>query len=312
VSRGDSLTRQLKLWMLLLEDRELSVETAAVRLDCTRRTIYRDLEVLQRAGMPLYQETAGRRVRWRLMEGFHRELSVQFSVQEAMALVAGEQFLAALRGTVFAEAAQSAVGKVRQALAPALRQRLELISRHVSATGAPTRALGDHRAHLDALLEAIEHTQVVELEYRKLNSTRAEHYTFEPHHVHVQGSSVYVVGWVIERAAPRVFLLDRVEAVKPTTKKFTRRPEIGPGLFSQGAFGLWDGKVARVRLKFRGTAATIVEEQQFHASQRTERQADGSLLLELAVPPSPSLKAWVRGFGKRVEVLEPKDLLAEP
>lgn len=310
MARGDSLSRQLQLCLMLLDERELSVDATAQRLGCTRRTIYRDLQVLERAGMPIYQEQDGRRVRWRLVEGFQKHLSIQFTIQEAMALVAGQQFLAALAGSVFAEAAQSAVAKVRHALAPPLKSRLDRLAKNVSANSStPARQLKKHRAHLDTLLAAVEASTQVRLIYCKLNSTRAEHYTVEPHHLHVQGSSVYLVAWTLERSAARIFLLDRVESAEPTDVVFARRPELGPGAFAQGAFGLWDGKDQIVRLVFLGDAATIVSEQEFHSSQRMTRNDDGSLTLELKVPISPSLKAWVRGFGQRVQVLTPKTLL---
>ncbi len=140
MARGDSLTRLFRLWMVLLDQRELvSVDEAAATLGCTRRTIYRDLGVLQRSGMPLYQAKIGRQVRWRLDEGFHRNLSIQFSVQEAMALVAGAQFLAPLAGTFFADSAAGALDKVRHALAPVVRKRLEQVVRHLSSSSAPAR-----------------------------------------------------------------------------------------------------------------------------------------------------------------------------
>ncbi len=312
MARGDTLTRQFRLWWLLLDERQLVVDEVAARIGCTRRTIYRDLEVLQRAGMPLYQETLGRAVRWRLDEGFHRTLSVQLSVQEAMALVAGARSLSSLSGTFFAQGATSAVEKVRHALTPAVRERVEGFVKHLSASAAPARELGSHRSQLDTIVAAVQGQQVLVLEYRKLNAPRAVHYTVEPHHLHMQGSSVYVVGWVRERNAARIFLLDRIEAVTTTQNRFERRNGLGPGVFSQGAFGLWDGPEVLVRLTFVGDAATIISEQQFHPSQRLTTNADRSVTLEMTLPISPSLRAWVRGFGKRVRVERPKSLLKDP
>ena len=55
MARGDSLARQLKL-MTLLEDRqELAVTDVARELGYTTRTVYRDLAVLERIGVPIYQ-----------------------------------------------------------------------------------------------------------------------------------------------------------------------------------------------------------------------------------------------------------------
>jgi predicted DNA-binding transcriptional regulator YafY len=311
MARGDTLTRQFRLWLLLLDERQLAVEDAAARLGCTRRTIYRDLEVLQRAGMPLYQQNLGRTVRWRLDEGFHRTLQVQLSVQEAMALVAGAQSLASLSGTFFAQGATSAIDKVRHALTPAIRTRVEGFVKHLSASSAPSRELSAHRSQLDTIVAAVQGQQVLRLTYRKLNAPMAQEYTAEPHHLHMQGSSVYLVAWVRERKAPRIFLLDRLDAVSATGEQFERRPDLGPGVFSQGAFGLWDGPDVDLRLTFLGDAATIVSEQQFHPTQKLTRNSDDSVTLDLRLPISPSLKAWIRGFGKRVRVERPKSLLRD-
>lgn len=311
MARGDTAARQLRLWMLLLQRSEISVEQAALQLGCTVRTVYRDLDGLERAGIPLYQAQRGRGVRWKLVEGANHKLSVQLTVHEAMALVAAEGFLSAMQGSVFDLASRNALAKVKHALTPEIRTRVEALSRHLSATSAPPRKLTRHRQHLDELLEATEQSQVVMLEYRKLEATELTRYTLELHHIHVQGSGVYLVGWVRERTAPRAFLLDRVETVTPLKERFARRPEIGPGLFAQGAFGLWDGPAEQVLLQFTGSAAQIVAEQEFHPTQRQQRHADGSLTLEMKLPLCPSLRAWVRGFGKRVKVLAPEKLINE-
>jgi predicted DNA-binding transcriptional regulator YafY len=311
MARGDTLTRQFRLWLLLLEERQLVVDEVAARLECTRRTIYRDLEVLQRAGMPLYQQNLGRAVRWRLDEGFHRTLQVQLSVQEAMALVAGARSLSSLAGTFFAQGASSAIEKVRHALTPAIRTRVEGFVKHLSASSEPSRELSAHRSQLDTIVAAVQGQEVLRLTYRKLNAHSAQQYTAEPHHLHMQGSSVYLVAWARERKAARIFLLDRLEGAVTTGDHFERRPDLGPGVFSQGAFGLWDGPDTDLRLTFIGDAATIVSEQQFHPTQKLTRNDDGTVTLELRLPISPSLKAWVRGFGKRVRVERPKSLLRD-
>lgn len=312
MARGDTAARQIRLWMLLLDASELSVEQAADRLGCTTRTVYRDLEGLERAGLPLYQERVGRSVRWKLVERFNRRLSVQLTVHEAVWLVAGERFLSAMQGSVLAQSAQQAVAKVRHALAPEIRNRVEALSRHLTTTPAPLRRLTKQRPYLEQLFEAMEREQVVRIEYQKLEASRAQRYTIEPHSLNVQGSAVHLVAWARERKAPRIFLLDRVASVEVLEERFVRRPELGPGAFAQGSFGLWNAPAESVELRFKGSAARIVAEQEFHPSQRTEWNADGTLTLKMELPLSPALRAWVRGFSSRVVVVEPSHLLAEP
>lgn len=311
MARGDTAARQIRLWMLLQEASELSVEQAAERLGCTVRTVYRDLDGLQRAGLPLYQAQHGRKTRWRLVEGFNRRLSIQLTVHEAMALVATERFMAAMQGSVFEVAGRQALAKLKHALTPEIRTRLEALTRQVTTTPAPLRKLTKQRPYLEKLLTALERHEVVVVEYRKLAAEAPERYTIEPHSLNVQGSAVHVVLWARERNAARVFLLDRVEAVTTTGESFVPRAELGPGAFDQGAFGLWNAPSVRIVLRFKGSAARIVAEQQFHPTQQIHWNDDGSLTLEMVTPPSPAVKAWVRGFGVRVEVLEPARLLED-
>ena len=47
MARGDTAARQIRLYFLLLDSGALSVERAAAALECTSRTIYRDLDGLQ-------------------------------------------------------------------------------------------------------------------------------------------------------------------------------------------------------------------------------------------------------------------------
>lgn len=308
MARGDSLSRQLQLWMLLDRERSLSVNDVCDRLSVNRRTLYRDLEVLQRCGMPLYQDQEGKRVRWRLDDGFKRTLSVQLSLQEVMAIVAAERLLSSMGGTIFASAASTAVEKLKGQLAAPIRERLTKLTAGVTASAGASRDLGAHGAQLDTVLKAVEASEVLELKYQKLGAGVPQLYTVEPHHVHVHGSSVYLVCWAIERRAPRIFLLDRLRDLRTTGRTFTRRAELPLGVFEQGAFGLWEGKPVLVRLRFKGTAVRIVSEQRLHPSQKTSPGPNGSLDFELRVPLSPPLVAWVRGFAGRVEVLAPDEL----
>lgn len=66
--RGDQFTRQWKILLSLLERKNgLTVQGISEELRVSIRTVYRDLEVLDRAGVPLVQEREGRNVRWRVM-----------------------------------------------------------------------------------------------------------------------------------------------------------------------------------------------------------------------------------------------------
>ncbi len=67
----------------------VTVDDAARELECTIRTIWRDLGALQKAGFPLYTERAadGNRGGWRVTEDFKRALPLKLTLGELAALL---------------------------------------------------------------------------------------------------------------------------------------------------------------------------------------------------------------------------------
>src|ERR1700693_479226 len=123
MSRGDGLARQLQLMQMLERRQQIVVPEVAEELGYTVRTVYRDLQVLERVGVPIYQERRGRHARWRVMEGYRRRLSMTLSWPEMMALVLGRKLLAKLSAAPLADAAASAVAKENEGLPRGAGQR---------------------------------------------------------------------------------------------------------------------------------------------------------------------------------------------
>ena len=97
--RGDQLARQWRLIQLLARRRYgVGLDDLAAELECTKRTVYRDLDALQFAGFPVTSEKRDGRVLYRLIEGF--ELGeAPFTPDELMALAFGEDLLRGLVDT---------------------------------------------------------------------------------------------------------------------------------------------------------------------------------------------------------------------
>ena len=82
--RGDQLSRQWRLIQLIGRPQGITVDDAARDLSVTVRTVWRDLDVLQKAGFPLYTERAadGNRGVWRVTEEFTRALPLKLTLGE--------------------------------------------------------------------------------------------------------------------------------------------------------------------------------------------------------------------------------------
>jgi predicted DNA-binding transcriptional regulator YafY len=67
----------------------VTVDDASRELQCTIRTIWRDLDALQKAGFPLFTERAadGNRGVWRVTEAFKRALPLKLTLGELAVLL---------------------------------------------------------------------------------------------------------------------------------------------------------------------------------------------------------------------------------
>jgi len=96
--RGDQLSRQWRLIQLIDRPQGMTVDDAARDLAVTIRTVWRDLDVLQKAGFPLYTERAadGNRGIWHVTEEFKRALPLKLTLGELAALLMSRDLLSPL------------------------------------------------------------------------------------------------------------------------------------------------------------------------------------------------------------------------
>ncbi|MBI3183287.1 MAG: WYL domain-containing protein [Myxococcales bacterium] len=305
--RGDSLARQLQLLQILDDRREIAVPEVAERLGYTARTVYRDLLVLERVGVPIYREAQGRRARWRVVEGYSRKLSLTLSFPEMLALTAGRELLAGLSGTLFHEAAISGLEKIRAALPRPLVERADAAARRLSAEvgGRDYSARG---ALLERLVQALEERRTVRLRYRKAGAKRAGEREVDPYHLHLHAGGVYLIGWCHRSRAVRTFLLERVAEVEVLAGRFEPREQVSLGEQVQGVFGPWSGEAEAIALRFSPEVAPLIAERKVHPSQSSQWASDGTLDVKMKAPLAPALVRWVVGLGPEVVVLGPKAL----
>lgn len=302
------LARQQRLLRMLDERREISVDQAAAELGCSRRTVYRDFLVLSETGVPLYQEPEGRRVRWRLVEGPKRRLSITLSFSEMLALTAGRDLLAGLTGTFFHEAAISALEKVRAALPEPLLARANASAELVMADKRPLRDYRGRGEMVHQIADAIDQRRTVLLTYRKLGARSAARREVDPYHLHIHAGTLYLIGFCHERQAARTFLLDRASQVAVTAKTFERRGDLQLDSILQGDLGPWSGRAVSISLRFSADAAPLVAERKIHPSQITRLSLDGSAEVAIFAPITPWLVRWLVGWGHQVDIKTPASL----
>ena len=122
-----------------------TIDDLASLCGVTTRTIRRDLQALEEAGFPLYDDrpTTTAASRWRINGQAMKGLAAGLTLAELCALHFSRTLVGALAGTPFREDVESAFEKLGSALTPHMRQFLDQLPRVIATKPDPLRARAD-------------------------------------------------------------------------------------------------------------------------------------------------------------------------
>jgi predicted DNA-binding transcriptional regulator YafY len=309
--RSAEVIRQWSILRDLEASRRMTIDDLASRTGVTTRTIRRDLEALQSAGFPLFDETHDGRKYWTLEHrAFKRLDDTGFTLAELSALYFSRTLVECLAATPFQKDVRSAFDKLGGALTPGMRQfldRLPLVMQAKAEPGAhPAPARGKEIAQL---LDATLNHRRIAMRYHSFSSDREKDYAIEPYRVVFAQGALYVVAFVPEYKQIRTFAVDRIRSLSITEERF-EPVELEEEAFAH-SLGVHQGPPERIEIIFEPRMARYVKERMWHSSQEIEEREDGTVLLTLNVSNDWALRSWILGFGPLARVVSPPALVTQ-
>jgi predicted DNA-binding transcriptional regulator YafY len=309
--RNAEVIRQWKILKTIEAGRWTSSAKLAAEHGVTERTIRRDIEALQEAGFPLYDDRVdGKRV-WRLVEGYQQRLKQSFTLAELAALYFSRNMLSFLGGAPFAQDLESAFGKIREALPAKSLPFLSRIQDLFSARPDPWKDYSRKQDIISGLIDAILHQRQARIAYFSFNSRRTKAYTLDPYRLVYYRGGLYLYARAHEYDEVRTFAVERVQKIEVLDDGFEVPADFNPAEYARSAFGIAGGKPEAVELVFGAEMAGYIRERSWHESQTLADEPDGSVRLVMEVAPGFELKAWVKGFLPHVRVVRPASLRDE-
>ena len=309
--RNAEVIRQWSILKDLEASRRVTIDDLARRTGVTTRTIRRDLEALQTAGFPLYDETHDGKKFWTLeQKAFRRLDDTGFTLAELSALYFSRTLVESLAGTPFERDVRSAFDKLAGALTPGMKQFLDRMPLVMQAKAEPGAQAAEPRTREVAILvEATMQHRRVTMRYHSFSSNREKSYVFEPYRLLFGQGGLYVIGMVPEYGELRTFAVDRIAQISLTEERFEPL-ELPDDAFAH-SLGVNQGTPERIEILFKQKIARYVRERVWHPSQQVAEEADGALRLTLHVVNDWALRSWILGFGGLATVVAPADLASE-
>src|SRR5436190_18798875 len=141
VPRNAEVIRQ---WTILREIERartagVTIDDLSVLCNVTTRTIRRDLQALEEAGFPLFDDRShdDGRTRWSINGHAFRTLGAGLTLSELCALYFSRTLVESLAGTPFRDEVEAAFEKLSSVLTPHMRQFLDQLPRVLTTKSGP-------------------------------------------------------------------------------------------------------------------------------------------------------------------------------
>ena len=283
------MNRLFEIVYILLQKKSVTSKELAERFNVSKRTIYRDVDTLSLAGIPVYTEQ-GKGGGISLLPDYVLNKSI-LSEQEQT------EILSALQG----------LSNVTTAETNLVLQKLSAIFNKTAANWLEVDfsswGFANGKFFSDFKTAILEH-RIVEFNYFSSYGEKT-HRRIEPVQLWFKSRTWYVKGFCLARLDIRLFKLTRVKDLTVTDEHFPERD-----LSAIRPSPVPDGHLKRdvtLKLKIEAIepkmAYRVLDE---FDEDMAEKQPDGSFIATVTFQEDEWLYGWILSFGDYIEVLEPE------
>ncbi len=292
--------RLVSIIMLLLDKNRLSAQELARLFEVSVRTIYRDVDAINEAGIPVYA-TPGVGGGFEIMEKYKVDKKV-FSADDLSAILQG---LSGLSNAMSGDALAGALAKVKSFIPAESAQEIELKASQIYIDLSPWMGNENARAYLEIVKTALRESKPLSFDYADRYGNKTARVA-EPHQLVLKGNHWYVQAYCRARADFRLFKLSRMSNPRTTDERFTPREFQKPRLDFPDAVA---PQRTSVTLRVHESIRERVLE--YCAEERLSPDGNGHYLASFPFIENDYHYDILLGFGNKCECVAPPRIRAE-
>ncbi len=297
--------RLLKIILIICRYQKIKAANIAQELEISTRQVYRDIDCLRLAGVPIYSDKEG----YSLSSEFFMP-KISLDLPEVLTLMMFIDSIQPQRGTPYFNFLSTAGQKIINLLPNNLKKIiLENKTEGLVDFGLETRVNYGEIEHIfSKIYKAHMERKIINVEYFTMGREETLLRKIDPYALKFRFGLWYLIGYCHIRDEIRTFRIDRVKVVEITEDTFNIPGDFNLEVFFSGSWGIMKGKKTSVKLRFSPEIAKFISEVMWHPSQKLRKCKNGSLIATYEVLGLEEIKRWVLGFGREVKVLQPEVL----
>lgn len=307
------LYRLLHLITLLRSGRRYDADALAAESGVSRRTIFRDLNILDAAGIPYYFDEQAQA--YAIRQSFFLP-AINLTVDEALALVlASRKMIGQMPLPLFQQASRAAV-KIESSLPKAIQDHCGSILDRLDVRWPAIAEDRDLDATFHHIRTAIEGQRKIRMLYESLYDAanrdplgKTIDTTVSPFRLVFIHRAWYLIGHSSYHGEIRTLKLSRIRKADVLEEMFAANDEFSLEAYLGDAWIMIpEGQRHRIELLFSPKVARNVAEVQWHHTQDCSFLDDGRLKFTATVDGLNEISWWILGYGDQVRVIKPTKL----
>jgi predicted DNA-binding transcriptional regulator YafY len=299
------LARLLKFLQLILGRGQWNPKNLAAELECSDRTLHRMRETLELAGVPLFfsrEENA-----YRVRPDF-RFPTLHLDDDEAL----GQATATAVAGSDALHLGPVAAPTTRKLIDTAsvpVRRLLEDAARLTEVLDLKIAGHALQRETIRTAQWALLTGKMLSGKYRSPYEPGPVAVKLHPYRVALVKQAWYLIARPDGEEQPRTYRIVRFQTLKLVDRAAVAPADFDLKAYFGNAWSVYRGDATHaIELRFSSDAAEAVLETTWHHTQRSKREADGSVTLTFRVDGLSEVVRWVVGWAGRVRVVAPAEL----
>jgi len=289
--------------LVLLQGRKItSAAMLADRFGVSQRTIYRDINTLKTAGVPIIGDPG---IGYSIMDGYSMP-PIMITEQEAAALLTAGKFIGKMTDTSTQAYYANAMLKIKAILRSSEKHSLSVLDNSVAFTGS---SQWEHKPYLQELFKAISAKQILDIDYQKSDSDSTNR-KIEPIGCYHEYSNWYVVAYCQLKQDYRTFKMNRITKLQLLEDTFVdEHMSLQDYIDKQKA--TWESKKQfhSIEIAFSQSLVSFAESRKYYfgfVEQCTN--SENEVVMKFLNPSLEIFARWLIQFGAEARVISPAAL----